>query len=976
MSDKVYISSQDNQVNLSQNNNILVITDSDQNQVIVTQPVTNVIEVNVPGPQGPVGPMPDTSSLVGTGSFNAFTASMYAFTSSYNTGSFTGSFTGSLLGTASWAIQAITASYADNFRVSGSISEVDYIDFDTSATGIQPSLARLSWNQTDKTLEVGTGDGNTTLQIGQETVYPPIVNKDSIDLIQGTLVMVDPTDVAQGNRLRVIRAVTNGTYPSQLIVGVLTEDILRNGEGFATWFGYVRNLPLLTLQPAGETWTEGQILYPNPNIPGGLTNVRPGAPNIDATIAAITSINGQNLTLLVRPLLTFTLGELNDVALSGSVNGDLITKSGSIWVSGKSLVGSYNITGSLTISGSSTLRNVGPAIFSGSLVVTQGITGSYTGSLSGSVHGTSSWASNAITASYALNVPLTASYANQALSSSYAFTASYALNAGTTIDTGSLVTTSSFNQFTSSYYTDSSSFNNRLTSNSASISQLSSSFLTVSSSLSTRVTSLEQFSSSLDATFATDAQLNAATASLSSSIAALSSSYLASSASFNTRLLNNSSSVAQLSSSFLSFSSSYNTGSFTGSFRGDGSGLTNIPASGITGLNLSQIASGSVTASISPNNGFVVNTNTNIQGNLTASAALINGDLRIKGTASVDVLITNYESSSIIYSSGSTKFGDTLDDTHQYTGSLYVTGSEFTWNGSTIISSNVTSSMSVLNAVTASNTILQNTILTNQTVGALTSGTNLPAGTGLESILRTMLVTYIPPTLSSLVMRIGGSNISTAARDVGNSFTTDTASFSATADNPTGIFPISSSWTASGADIGTQTFYFGNNVLTTSNVRSVGSVYTINRATTNGTVTFTVNGRRSDTGAAITGATTSISFQWRNYLAASSTIPTSNATAQTVVNASVASALDTDRAWTATCTAANDTTGNFTYVIYPASYGNLSNIIQNGALSVLSAFTNLGDFTITNAYGASILVRIYKSNSDKAFASGTTLAIS
>jgi len=41
------------------------------------------------------------------------------------------------------------------------------------------------------------------------------------------------------------------------------------------------------------------------------------------------------------------------------------------------------------------------------------------------------------------------------------------------------------------------------------------------------------------------------------------------------------------------------TGSFTGSFTGNGAGLINIPASGITGLNLSRIATGSVTASVS-----------------------------------------------------------------------------------------------------------------------------------------------------------------------------------------------------------------------------------------------------------------------------------------------------------------------------------------------------------------------------------------
>ena len=60
-------------------------------------------------------------------------------------------------------------------------------------------------------------------------------------------------------------------------------------------------------------------------------------------------------------------------------------------------------------------------------------------------------------------------------------------------------------------------------------------------------------------------------------------------------------------------SGSYNiSGSFSGSFQGSGAGLTGIPASGITGLNLSQIASGSVTASIAPNTGLQINTDTTI----------------------------------------------------------------------------------------------------------------------------------------------------------------------------------------------------------------------------------------------------------------------------------------------------------------------------------------------------------------------------
>ena len=64
--------------------------------------------------------------------------------------------------------------------------------------------------------------------------------------------------------------------------------------------------------------------------------------------------------------------------------------------------------------------------------------------------------------------------------------------------------------------------------------------------------------------------------------------------------------------------------------------------------------------------------NQNITGSLYMS-----GNLYLKGTASIDYLVSSYESSSIIFSSGSTKFGDSLDDTHQFTGSITSTGSFF-----------------------------------------------------------------------------------------------------------------------------------------------------------------------------------------------------------------------------------------------------------------------------------------------------------
>ena len=58
----------------------------------------------------------------------------------------------------------------------------------------------------------------------------------------------------------------------------------------------------------------------------------------------------------------------------------------------------------------------------------------------------------------------------------------------------------------------------------------------------------------------------------------------------------------------------------------------------------------------------------------------VNGDTTILGTLTAKEFHTTYTSASIIYQSGSTKFGDTIDDTHERTGSMTLSGS-FSLNG-------------------------------------------------------------------------------------------------------------------------------------------------------------------------------------------------------------------------------------------------------------------------------------------------------
>ena len=59
----------------------------------------------------------------------------------------------------------------------------------------------------------------------------------------------------------------------------------------------------------------------------------------------------------------------------------------------------------------------------------------------------------------------------------------------------------------------------------------------------------------------------------------------------------------------------------------------------------------------------------------------IDGDLVVNGTASISVLYSIYETSSYDIVTGSTVFGQDLSSTHQFTGSVFITGSTFTMDG-------------------------------------------------------------------------------------------------------------------------------------------------------------------------------------------------------------------------------------------------------------------------------------------------------
>jgi hypothetical protein len=185
----------------------------------------------------------------------------------------------------------------------------------------------------------------------------------------------------------------------------------------------------------------------------------------------------------------------------------------------------------------------------------------------------------------------------------------------------------------------------------------------------------------------------------------------------------------ELYGSLLNISGSVTASAFTGSFNGDGGGLYNLPASGVTGLNLSQIASGDATASIS-SSGFTVNKSTQIQGDLSVTGSIIATNYIV--SSSVTYMTTSF-------ASGSSMFGNDGNDVHQFTGSVQITGS-ISLNGQAIgtgkldettfqsYTSSISSSIGSLSSSIALTDVSQSNRLTTIEGNYATTGSNLFKG--------------------------------------------------------------------------------------------------------------------------------------------------------------------------------------------------------------------------------------------------------
>jgi hypothetical protein len=176
------------------------------------------------------------------------------------------------------------------------VYNVGSIDFDTTPTNAG-AVARLQWNDTDGTLDLGLKGGNVTLQVGEEIVAR-VVNKTGTNLTEAGYAVVRVDD-AQGQRLAVDFAQADTALHARGTLGVVTENIAVNQEGFITLLGQVREIDT-TGALQGETWADGDELWLSVTTPGGLTNVRPSAPNFKVSVGYVEYSHANHGKIFVR----------------------------------------------------------------------------------------------------------------------------------------------------------------------------------------------------------------------------------------------------------------------------------------------------------------------------------------------------------------------------------------------------------------------------------------------------------------------------------------------------------------------------------------------------------------------------------------------------------------------------------------------------------------------------------------------------
>ena len=208
--------------------------------------------------------------------------------------------------------------------VTGGISSPDFIQFDATVSPLPTdATGKLYYNNDNQyqTLSFQM-NGGVVHKIGEELFYRV---KCSSGVTKGQVVMFTGALGASGG-LTVAPATGLTALQANYLLGIAAETGATNDWIFVTTFGEVKNI---NTTGGAESWVQGQELYYNPAVTGGLTKTKPTTPNAIAQMAAVVHVGSSNGILFVRPTYGSVLGGTDGNVQFGTLNnGDVIVYDG------------------------------------------------------------------------------------------------------------------------------------------------------------------------------------------------------------------------------------------------------------------------------------------------------------------------------------------------------------------------------------------------------------------------------------------------------------------------------------------------------------------------------------------------------------------------------------------------------------------------------------------------------------------------
>jgi hypothetical protein len=211
-------------------------------------------------------------------------------------------------------------------------------DVDLGEFGLRAGQVTLD-NTPTGTANVGTTRWNDTLG-SSETLLKggSVILKNGVDLVARVVNKVSPNTTltkanyqvvrisgAQGQRLAVDLARANNDLNSADTLGVVTETINANQEGFILTVGQLEGINT-TGSLQGETWADGDVLYLSPTTAGRITNIKPNGSNGHIVIIGyVEHAHNTQGKIYVKIMNGWELDELHNVFIDTPLNNQGLT---------------------------------------------------------------------------------------------------------------------------------------------------------------------------------------------------------------------------------------------------------------------------------------------------------------------------------------------------------------------------------------------------------------------------------------------------------------------------------------------------------------------------------------------------------------------------------------------------------------------------------------------------------------------------